>query len=105
MKNNNINPANIELTAPKKLIVNVSRVIPGSKTRGMKLIRIVPEAIIKLEDIRPNPYNIKINTLLFGVLEIPNDQKKKIALSSQGIKVCRIPNKNAGAKINNNGGG
>ena len=55
MKNNNINPANIELIARKKLIVYVSRVIPGSKTRGMKLISIVPVAINKFEDINPNP--------------------------------------------------
>ena len=46
-----------------------------------------------------------MNRLFFGVFEIPNDQKKNIALSSHGIKVCRIPKRNAGAKINNNGGG
>ena len=42
--------------------------------------------------------------LFFAVFEIPNDQKKNIALSSHGIKVCRIPKRNAGAKISNNGG-
>ena len=37
--------------------------------------------------------------LLVGVLAIPKDQKKKIALSSQGMAVCKIPNKKAGIKI------
>jgi hypothetical protein len=42
--------------------------------------------------------------LLFGVLEIPKDQKKNIALSSQGMAVWRIPNVNEGTKATNNGG-
>ncbi|MFX1420618.1 MAG: hypothetical protein ACFE9N_17105 [Promethearchaeota archaeon] len=66
---------------------------------------IVIIAIIKLEDINPKPYNIKIKRLLFGVFDMPKDQKKNIALSSHGINVCKIPKRNAGAKISNNGGG
>ena len=68
-------------------------------------MRTIPIAIIKLDDINPNPYTIKMKKLFFAVFEIPNDQKKNMALSSHGIKVCRIPKRNAGAKISNNGGG
>jgi hypothetical protein len=46
-----------------------------------------------------------MNKLFLGVLDIPNDQKKKIALSSHGIKVCKIPKRKLGPKINSNGGG
>ncbi|MHA1886302.1 MAG: hypothetical protein ACXAAI_09440 [Promethearchaeota archaeon] len=60
--------------------------------------------MIKLEDINPNPYTISMKILLFGVLEIPKDQKKNIALSSQGMAVWRIPNVNEGTKATNNGG-
>lgn len=45
-----------------------------------------------------------MNTLFFGVLDMPKDQKKKIALSSHGIRVCNIPKVNAGAKATSNGG-
>jgi hypothetical protein len=62
-------------------------------------------ANIKLEDIKPNPYNINIKRLRLGVFDIPKDQKKKIALSSHGINVCKIPKRKAGMKINNSGGG
>ena len=65
---------------------------------GIKLIEIIPSAIIKFELIKPIPYRINVKRLLVGVFEIPNDQKKKIALSSQGIAVWRIPKRNAGAK-------
>ena len=77
----------------------------GIKICGIRLIMTVPIAIIKLDDINPKPYNIKIKRLLFGVFDIPKDQKKNIALSSHGIKVCKIPKRNAGAKTTNNGGG
>jgi hypothetical protein len=46
-----------------------------------------------------------MNILLLGVFDIPNDQKKKIALSSHGMKVCNIPKRNAGVKTKINGGG
>lgn len=66
---------------------------------GTKLIRTVPKAIMRFEDINPIPYKIRIKRLFFGFFAIPKDQKKKIALSSQGISVCKIPNKNAGKNI------
>jgi hypothetical protein len=79
--------------------------IPGISSCGIKLITTVIIAINKLEVIKPKPYNTNIKTLFLGVFEIPNDQKKNMALSSHGINVWRIPKKNAGAKINSNGGG
>jgi hypothetical protein len=79
--------------------------ISDKKILGIRVIKIVIIAIIKLEDIKPNPYKININILLLGVFDIPNDQKKKIALSSHGIKVCNIPKRNAGVKTKINGGG
>ena len=42
--------------------------------------------------------------LFLGVLDIPKDQKKNIALSSHGIAVWRIPKVKAGTKTSNNGG-
>ena len=94
----------MEVTAPKKLIeYGFSGIMLGKKTCGIKLIITVIIAIVKLDDISPNPYKTNINTLLLGVFDIPKDQKKKIALSSQGINVCRIPKVIAGAKTTNNG--
>ena len=56
IKNNKIIPANIEVSEPKKFIVVGSiSLIPGIKICGIKLSKIVPLAIIKLEDINPNP--------------------------------------------------
>ncbi len=81
-----------------------SGIISGSKICGIKLIRIVPVAIIKFAHINPNPYKIKVKRLLAGVFEIPNDQKKKMALSSHGSAVWRIPKRKAGANTTNNGG-
>jgi hypothetical protein len=92
-------PANIDVKAPKKFIMNLSGINPGTTSRGTKLTKIVPEDMIKFEVINPMPYNIRINTLLFGFFEIPNDQKKNIALSSHGMAVWNIPNKNAGKKM------
>lgn len=92
-------PANIDVKAPKKFIIKRSGINPGIISRGTKLTKMVPEAIIKFEVINPIPYKIKISILFFGFFAIPNDQKKKIALSSHGMAVWKIPNKNAGKKI------
>ena len=55
--------------------------------------------------INPNPYKTNIKRLLLVVCDIPKDQKKKIALSSQGINVWRIPKVIAEIKTTNNGCG
>jgi len=56
MKNNKIIPANIEVRDPKKFIVYGSiSLIPGIKYCGIKLMRTIPIAINKLDDINPNP--------------------------------------------------
>ena len=99
MKNSRNIPANIDVKAPKKLIINLFGINPGNTILGTKLTKIVPDAIIKFEVINPTPYKTKISTLFFGFLAIPNDQKKNIALSSHGMAVWNIPNKNAGKKI------
>ena len=57
------------------------------------------DAMIIFAQINPKPYSVKMKMLLVGFLAIPKDQKKKIALSSHGIAVWRIPNKKAGIKI------
>ena len=77
----------METTAPKKLTAKGLKMIPGTINRGTKLIRTVPIAIIRFEEINPTPYRTKIFKLLLGVFEIPKLQKKKIALSSHGITV------------------
>ena len=48
-------PANIETTAPKKLIVKSSGIICGINIWGRRLINTVIKAIIKLEEIKPKP--------------------------------------------------
>jgi len=80
----------IDDNAPKKLIV-LELGMGNPKKNGTTVIKIRPPAIIKFADINPNPYNAKIRKLFFGVFEIPKDQKRKIALSSQGKIVCRKP--------------
>jgi len=99
MKNKRNILANIEVKAPKKLITYGSGVKAGKTNLGTCVINTVIDAIIMLALINPNPYSTNINMLFLGVLAIPKDQKKKMALSSHGIAVCRIPNKNAGIKM------
>ena len=99
MKNKRNILANIEVKAPKKLITYGSGVKAGKTNLGTCVINTVIDAIIMLALINPNPYSTNINMLFLGVLAIPKDQKKKMAISSHGIAVCRIPNKNAGIKM------
>ena len=87
------------MNAPKKLTVKGSEINSGIINLGTKLMSTVPNAIIIFEVINPTPYKIRIKKLLLGLFAIPKDQKKKIALSSQGMSVCKIPKKNAGINI------
>ena len=87
MKKNKIIAAIVEVIAPKKLKIYGSTLKPGRINCGVKLNEVVITVIIKFVNNNPNPYRTKINALLFELFDIPDDQKKKIALSSQGIVV------------------
>jgi len=45
----------MDTAAPKKLTAKGLKIIPGTINRGTKLIRMVPNAIIRFEEINPNP--------------------------------------------------
>ena len=93
MKNKRNILANIEVKAPKKFVTYGSGLKTGKTNLGTWVINTVIDAMIILALINPNPYSTNINMLFLGLLVMPNDQKKKMALSSQGMAVCRIPNK------------
>ena len=71
IKNKNKIATNVEENAPKKVLVYGSKTTEGRYINGIKLLRIVIMAIVKLAVIRPSPYKINIKKLLLGSLVTP----------------------------------
>ena len=87
MKKNNIMANAVDESPPKKLSKYGSNRKLGMINSGMLVMDVETNVIIRFVNSNPNPYSSKIINLFFTVFDIPDDQKKKMALSSQGIAV------------------